>query len=51
MHFCSPSFTQCTATGFQSRPGGEYIVNHEDRFATAATGFDGAADIAAAFRG
>jgi len=51
MHFCSPSFTQCTAARFQSRPGGEYVVNHEDRFAGAPSRFDGAADVSPAFRG
>lgn len=51
MHFCSPSFTQCTGAGFESRPGGENVVHHHDGFAgEASRRLDRPANIAPPFR-
>ena len=52
MHFCSPSFAECTGACLQSRPGGENIINHQDRFAVESRRrLDRPADVAAPFRG
>ena len=52
MHFCSPSFTQCTGARFESRPGGENIIHNKDNFALEpARRLDRAANVPATFRG